>query len=110
MAASREDVSFVDEQERDLFNLAVLGEDVRKFLLNDPVGQLLHHRAKLQIREAEVAALEIDPDGWRAYLVRRRLRLIRQKAQVARAFINWLAEAIMDGRNAEKALEDYRRT
>ena len=106
----RDSVSFQDEKERELFATALLGEDVRKFLLNDSVGRYLHHRAKAQILQAEIDALEVDPDGWRGWFqARRKLRVIRQRAQVSRAFINWLAEAIMDGRNAEKALEDYRR-
>ena len=110
MAAVKEDVSFVDEHERELFATALLGEDVRKFLLNDPVGRYLHHRAKLEIQQAEVDALGVDPDGWRGWLYsRRKLRIIRQKAQVARLLINFLAEAIMEGNNAEKELDDYRR-
>ena len=111
MAARAEDVQFIDPQERELFATALLGEDVRKFLLNDSVGRYLHHRAKAQILQSEIDALEVDPDGWRGWFqARRKLRLIRQRAAVARAFINWMAEAIMDGRNAEKALEDYRRS
>ncbi len=110
MAARAEDVSFVDERERELFATAMLGEEVRKFLMNDPVGRYLHHRAKQQIQQAEIDALKVDPDGWRGWLQsRRKLRLIRQRADVARTFINWLAEAIMDGNNAEKELDDYRR-
>jgi hypothetical protein len=110
MAARAEDVSFVDEAERELFAVAILGEDVRKFLLTDPVGRYLHHRAKLMVQQAEVDALKVDPDGWRGWFqARRKLRLIRQRADVARAFMDWLAEAIMEGNNAEQKLEDYRR-
>lgn len=100
------DVTFKNERERELFAAALLGEDVRKFLLTDSVGRYLHHRAKAQIAQAEIDALTIDPDGWRGWLfARRKLRLIRQRADVARAFVNWLAEAIVDGNNAARELE-----
>lgn len=103
-------VNFKNEHERELFATAMLAEDVRKFLLSDPVGRYLHHRAKAQISQAEIDALTIDPDGWRGWLyARRKLRVIRQRADVARAFINWLSEAIVDGDNAGKELDDENR-
>ena len=109
MPAKKADVKFVDERERDLFEIAVLGEKAVLFFRSDPVGQYLHHRAKLMIQQAEVDALKIDPDGWRGWLYgRRKLRVARQQAQVARSFINWIADAIIDGRNAEKELDEYR--
>lgn len=101
-------VKFVDSQEQDLFDVAKLGEDVRAFLQTHPVGQLLHHRAKQMIRQAEVDALEVDPDGFSWLRSRTKLRQIRQRAAVARALINWLAEAIVDGDNAARELEEYR--
>lgn len=109
MAAERE-VKFVDERERELFAAAMLAEDVRQFLLTHPVGRLLHHRAKQQIKQAEVDALEVDPDGWGGWFrARGKLRQVRQRAEVARVFINWLSEAILDGDNALRELEDYRK-
>lgn len=104
-----ENIRFVDEHERELFALVLLSDKVVAFLKNDPVGQYLHHRAKIMLQQAEVDALKLDPDGWRGWFqTRRKLRAIRQRADVARAFINFLAEAINDGRNAEKELDDYR--
>ncbi len=104
-----QDVSFVDEKERELFATVLLGEQVRVFLLNDPIGRYLHHRAKQAVLQAEIDALTVDPDGWRGwFFARRKLRLIRQRAEVARSFINWLAEAIVDGTNAERELDEYR--
>jgi len=101
-------VRFADERERDLFETAKLGEDVRAFLQGNPVGQLLHFRAKQMIQQAEADALEVDPDGWRWLTARRKLRQIRQRAAVARAFINWLGEAIVEGDQAARELEEYR--
>jgi len=99
-------MEFQDDRERELFGAAVLAEDVRVFLRSHPVGQYLHHRAKLQIEQAQVDALAVDPDGWSWFRSRSKLRQIRQRADVARAFINWLAEAIVDGDRATAELED----
>ncbi len=103
-------IDFVDERERELFAAALLSEKVRQFLTADPVGRYLHHRAKQQIVQAEIDALMVDPDGWRGWFqARRKLRAIRLRAEVARSFINFLAEAIVDGDNASRELDDYRR-
>lgn len=105
-----QEIAFQDEKERELFATAMLGEAVRTFLTTDPVGQLLHHRAKAQILQAEIDALAVDVDGWRGWLfARRKLRAIRLRAQVARCFINWLSEAIVDGDAAGRELDEYRR-
>lgn len=102
-----DDINFKNERERELFAAVMLSENVRRFLLEDPVGRYLHHRAKAMITQAEVDALTVDPDGWRGWFhAKRKLRLLRQRAEVARCFINFLAEAIVDGNNAEKELTD----
>lgn len=109
MAQKEKSIDFVDERERELFAAAMMSEKCRQFLLSDPVGQYLHHRAKQQIAQAEIDALAVDPDGWRGWLyAKRKLRITRQRADVARCFINWLAEAIVDGDNAGRELDEYR--
>lgn len=103
------DIDFVDEKERELFAEALLGENIRTFLMNDPVGRYLHHRAKAQLLQSEIDAGSVDVDGWRGWLfARRKLQQIRVKRLVAQAFINWLSEAIVAGNNAEKELKEYR--
>lgn len=103
------ETQFQDEKEREIFAVAELGERIRTFLLADPVGRYLHHRAKAQLLQAEIDAAEVDVDGLRGwFFARRKLRAIRQRRAVAQAFINWLSEAIIDGDNAAKELEDYR--
>lgn len=100
-------INFRDDAQRELFEVAVLGERVRDFLLTDPVGKYLHRRAKHMIAQAEADALEVDPDGWRGWLqARRKLRVIRQQAETARCFVRWLGDAIMDGDRATEALEE----
>lgn len=111
MAANPKDLKFRDENERALFDLALLGEQAITFLKVDPVGQYLHMRAKAILQQCEIDALEVEPDGWRGWFqARRKLRVIRQRAQVARMFINFLADAIQEGRNAESALREYGQT
>lgn len=98
-------IKFSNERERERFAEVQLGEECRKFLQNDPVGRYLHHRAKQMVGQAEIDALTVDPDGWRGWFqAKRKLRVIRQRAAVARAFINWMAEAIMAGKQAESEL------
>ncbi len=107
--AKKDEISFVDEKERELYAAGVLGERARQFLMNDPIGQLLHHRAKQQIGQAEIDALQINPDGWRGWFqAKRKLREVRQRAAVAQCFIRWMAEAIVDGDNAARELDEYR--
>lgn len=100
-------VKFVDEQEKRLFDTVVLGDDVRAFL-STPVGQLMHARAKALIADARVEALEVDPDNWRFWRLRAKLRKIRLKAELGTAFIEWMAEAIQEGNAAEQQLKEYR--
>lgn len=107
--ADEQGIDFIDEKERELFATARLGEDAREFLRAHPVGRYLHHRAKQQIQQAEIDALEVDPDGWSWLRGRTKLRQIRQRAAVARAFINWIADAIVDGDDAARQLDEYRR-
>jgi len=102
-------IEFQDDKERELFGEAVLAEDVRDFLRTHPVGQYLHHRAKLEIQQAEADALQVDPDSWPLFRGRNKLREIRQRAAVARAFINWLSEAILNGDAAASQLEETRK-
>lgn len=100
---------FVDARERELFAEALLGEKVRQFLSNDPVGRYLHHRAKAQLLQSEIDAGAVEVDGWRGWIyARRKLRAIRQRREVAQAVINFLAEAISNGNDAERELEEYR--
>ena len=107
--AVEQELQFVDDHERELYGAAKLGEDAKEFLRSHPVGRYLHHRAKQMIGQAEIDALEVDPDGWSWFRSRNKLRQIRQRAAVARAFINWLAEAIMDGDQATRELDEYRK-
>jgi hypothetical protein len=108
MAASEQGISFVDEGERELFAVAKLGEDVRAFLTQHSVGRYLHHRAKMEIERCREEALNVDCDAWPRFRGRNKLRKIQQRRDVATAFIDWLADAIVNGDQAAKELEEYR--
>lgn len=108
MAVSEQGISFVDDNERELFNVARLGEDVRSFLTQHPVGKYLHERAKLEIEKCREEALEVDLDAWPRFRGRNKLRKIQQRRDVAKAFIDFLADAIINGDQAASELEQYR--
>jgi hypothetical protein len=109
MAVKVDDIDFVDEKERELFAAVMLADDVKEFLRSTPVGQYLHHRAKITIQQAEVDALKVNPDGLRGWFyARRKLREIRARAEAARTLLGWFGDALVDGNNAEVALKEYR--
>lgn len=105
MAARPKTIDFRSEEERQLFQVAELGERVR-FFLTTPVGDYLHRRCKQVILQCEADALQVDPDGWRGWLFgRSKLRQLRMRAEAARMVINFLGEALLDGNAAARAIE-----
>jgi len=97
------ELEFVDEKEREFFARAQLGVRVRDFLESD-VGRYLHGRAKAEIEQAQVEALECST----SWFGRRKLLKLQHKAGVARSFMRWIVEAIQDGEVAFTELKDYR--
>jgi hypothetical protein len=111
MAAVGDDLNFIDEHERELYAAAVLGEQARMFLKTHPIGQYLHHRAKLVMEQARIDALNVNPDGFGGWFrARRKLRAIRLQAETAKMFVGWMADAITDGDRAGRELDEYRNT
>jgi hypothetical protein len=100
MASKSEGIEFVDEAERQAFARARLGSDVIDFL-HSSTGRYLHGRAKFQMEQAREDALNCNPFS---FLGRRRWKKIQQDAAVARAFMQWCADAITDGNHAEQEL------
>ena len=97
-------VEFINDQERQYFAEAMVGEDVRSFL-NSTAGIYLHGRAKQVYAQCQKELFEIDPytpEGKKTY------ERIRREAWCAQQFLRWCAEAIMDGQNAATQLESYR--
>lgn len=98
-------IEFVSEQEQQFFAEAMLGDEVRDFL-NSTTGRFLHGRAKI-VRDKCVSELfELDPytpEG------KREFEKLKREASIAEYFMQWCAEAIINGNNAESQLSEYRR-
>lgn len=97
-------LEFINKQEQAYFAEAVLGEEVRQFLVSS-VGKLLHGRAKLRYEECRNEMFELDPytaEGKRKFLA------LKQEAWAASHFLEWIAEAILYGNNAEALLMQMR--
>lgn len=97
-------VEFINEQEREYFAEAHLGEQVRSFLVG-PTGRFLHGRAKQVVDDCKDRLSNLDPTvkggiaEWKA---------IKQEMANAESFMQWCAEAIVNGDNAAAQLEEYR--
>lgn len=99
-----EHIEFVNEQERQYFAEAMVGEDVTSFL-NSTVGMYLHGRAKQVYQESVREMFNIDPytpEGKKAHT------RIKREAWCAENFMKWCADAIIEGRQAAVQLENYR--
>ena len=97
-------VEFIDEQEQEYFAEAVVGSQVREFLVSE-TGRYLHGRAKQEYDRCRDEMFDLDPytpEGKREYLK------LKADAQAAKWFMRWCAEAIQNGNNAEVMLENYR--
>ena len=101
---SLKNVTFVDDREKLYFATARLGIQAIEFL-NGPTGRYLHGRAKQQLDQCKEAGLRCNPDS---FFGRRKLRKIRNKAELAEMFMSWCAEIITEGEAAEQELKDYR--
>jgi hypothetical protein len=97
-------LEFVDEKERLYFERARLGIEVHAFL-RSTTGRYLHGRAKADLEQAQVDALECNPNS---IFGRRKLKKIQRKADCAKAFIRYCTDAITDGLHAEQELGQYR--
>ena len=98
------DIEFIDEQERQYFAEAVVGEDIRNFLVSD-TGRYLHGRAKQEYDRCRDEMFDFDPytpEGKAKYLE------LKADAKAAANFLRWCVEAIQNGSNAETMLENYR--
>jgi hypothetical protein len=97
-------IHFVDKREREYFHQAKLGQDTIDFLRSD-VGKYLHGCAKQEIEILRDELEKVNPDSiWG----RRKLRRLQKKAEAARFFMTWCAEAIQVGEVAYRELDEYR--
>lgn len=97
-------IEFINEQERQYFAEAVLGEDIRSFLVST-VGRFLHGRAKAVYDKCVDEVFALDP--YTAEGKRERARLMAD-AWAAKHFMQWCSEAMQGGDIAATQLESYR--
>lgn len=99
---------FIDEQERTYFAQARLGDDIRSWL-NSDVGKFLHGCAKLELNTVRDELEKISPEMlWMRPFTRRKLKRLQLRAEAARLFMRWCAEAMSEGDFAFRQLETYR--
>ena len=98
------DIQFVDEQEREYFAEAVLGQSMVEFLTSD-VGRYLHGCAKQEYDRCRDEMFDLDP-----YTPEGKAQFLKLKADAVAAahFMRWCAEAISRGQQAEFMLANYR--
>ena len=97
-------IEFTDDQERQYYAEAVIGEDVRNFL-NSTTGQLLKGRAEQVKQKCIEEMFEIDPytpEGKKEHA------RIKQESWCANHFLLWCIDAIIEGNQAEVLLKQYR--
>jgi len=95
---------FIDSTEAELFAHAVLGEQAVDFL-NSDLGRLLRGRAEQRKQDAKDAVIGINPmTPWG----RRKIRKLQFEAAVADQFLQFIAQTVNDGRQAEQQLRQYR--
>lgn len=78
---------------------AVLGQKARDWLTSD-LGKYVITRADSDIDRARQALVECP--WWNS----RRIRRLQNEAKVAQLFKVWMADAIIEGRNALQIIED----
>jgi hypothetical protein len=105
--ANIDDIDFVDATERTYFAQAQVGEQMHAFL-RSPEGRYLHGCAKREVEMLRDELESLNVDGWFTFFGKRKLRRLQRKAEAARFFMTWCAEAIQEGKQAFNELETYR--
>lgn len=97
-------IEFINEDERQYFAEAVLGEEIRQFLVSN-VGRYLHGCAKQEYDRCRDEMFSIDPytpEGKRTFLK------LKADAWAAAHFMKWCVEAMQNGDNAEIMMNQMR--
>ena len=98
------DIKFVNDQERQYFAEAMVGEEGNSFL-NTTIGRYLHGRAKQVFDDCVKEMFDIDPytpEG------KKKHAQLKQDAWCAQNFMKWCADAIIEGQQAATQLDAYR--
>ncbi|MFA7290902.1 MAG: hypothetical protein WC023_01515 [Rhodocyclaceae bacterium] len=89
----------IDPQVKALMESAAIGEAARLFLRSD-MGAYLTQRAAAEADEAMSELIDADPGDAKL------IAAIQQRIRVASQAIGWLVEAMSEGDNALRALEE----
>lgn len=101
MAADPTQLRFINDAERQYFAEAVIGEEMRQFLVSS-VGQFLHGCAKSEYDRCRDRMFDLDPytqEGKKEYMN------LKADAWAASHFMQWCGEAIQNGNTAGTMLE-----
>ena len=104
MAANPTQLAFINDTERQYFAEAVIGEEIRLFLVSS-AGRYLHGCAKQEFEDCQKEMFEFDPytpEG------KKRYQELRANAWAAQNFLKWCVEAMQKGDNAGTMLEVIR--
>jgi hypothetical protein len=99
-----EHIEFINDQEKQYFAEAMVGEEVLNFL-NSTTGMYLHGRAKKVYQKCITEMFELDPytaQGKKAHA------RIQKEAWCAEQFIKWCSDAIIQGQQSDTLLRNYR--
>ena len=99
-----EHIEFINDQEREYFAKAMVGEEVLSFL-NSTTGMYLHGRAKQVFQKCITEMFELNPYTAKGKIEHER---IQRKAWCAEQFMKWCGEAIFNGQQADKLLRNFR--
>ena len=104
MAADPTQLQFINEAEKQFFAEAVIGEDIKNFLMST-TGQFLHGCAKSEYDRCRDQMFDLDPytqEGKKEYL------RLKAEAWAASHFMQWCVDAVLRGREAEGMLKSIR--
>ena len=97
-------LEFINEAEQQFFAEAVIGIEVRDFLVSS-VGRFLHGCAKAEYDRCRDEMFDLDPytpEGKREYMK------LKADAWAASHFMQWCIESVRRGEEAEAMLKDIR--
>lgn len=97
-------IEFINDAERQYFAEAVVGEEIRAFLVSE-AGRYLHGCAKQEFERCQTEVFDFDPftpEG------KKRYQKLKADAWAAQHFMKWCVDALQRGDNAATMLQSIR--
>jgi len=104
MAADPTQLEFINDTEAQYFAEAVLGEEMRQFL-SSSAGRFLHGCAKAEYDKCRDKMFDVDPYTPKG---KRKYEKMKSEAWSAAHFMQWCAEAMTRGNEAETLMNKMR--